>query len=146
MVGSGSTQVLSVEDDEIDVEIALRQFRRSNFAAPVMVAKNGEEGLNRLREISRELSEHLDLVVLLDLNMPLMNGHEFLAEVRRDESLKRVVIFVLTTSGDVRDTSAAYDRNVAGYIVKSGFDKMERTLPELLELYLKFNSFPPKHR
>ena len=59
------------------------------------------------------------LLILLDLNMPLMNGIQFLEQLRSDESLKDSIVFVLTTSNDERDKMAAYEYNVAGYLVKS---------------------------
>jgi DNA-binding NarL/FixJ family response regulator len=59
-------------------------------------------------------------VVLLDLNMPRMNGFEFLRELRMDKELRNTVVFVLTTSGSPAERASAYEENIAGYIVKSG--------------------------
>ena len=137
-------QVLLIEDDEIDIEIALRQFRSAGLEQRVAVARNGREGLSRLQDLVTNMAENIPLVVLLDLNMPLMNGQEFLEEVRNDEALRRVVIFVLSTSNDARDTSAAYEKNVAGFLLKEAVDQRSPALPELLALYFKLNVFPPK--
>lgn len=107
--------VLLVEDDELDVMNIRRAFRNSKGVRSVTVARDGEEALHKLRggEVPRER-----LLCLLDLNMPRMNGIEFLEAIRADEDLCRLPVVVLTTSSDARDRSAAYDHNVAGYMVK----------------------------
>jgi DNA-binding NarL/FixJ family response regulator len=65
-----------------------------------------------------------DVLVFLDLNMPGMNGHEFLAELRADAELQRTIVFVLTTSDHDRDIQRAYEQNVAGYFLKSEIDSL----------------------
>ncbi len=107
--------ILLVEDDEVDVMNVRRAFKKNNICNPLWVAGNGLEGLEMLRgtEIPRERR-----LVLLDLNMPRMNGIEFLRELRADEELKATPVVVLTTSDDERDRVEAYNLNVAGYILK----------------------------
>ena len=115
MADKNDVTVLLVEDNEVDVMGVQRAFRQSSLTNPIIVAANGLEALTMLRsgEISRK--PHL---ILLDLNMPKMNGIEFLQEVRGDRQLKKSVIFVLTTSNAQEDKEKAYNHNVAGYIVK----------------------------
>jgi CheY-like chemotaxis protein len=107
--------ILLVEDDEVDVMNVRRAFQRNNIANPLFVAANGVEGLAHLRDgkVPRERR-----IVLLDLNMPQMNGIEFLREVRRDPDLQSIPVVVLTTSNDERDRIEAYNLNVAGYLLK----------------------------
>lgn len=107
--------ILLVEDDEVDVMNVRRAFKKNNIFNPLWVAKDGIEGLEMLRgsEIPRERR-----LVLLDLNMPRMNGIEFLRELRSDPELRLIPAVVLTTSGDERDRVEAYNLNVAGYILK----------------------------
>lgn len=107
--------ILLVEDDEVDVMNVQRAFRRNNIANPLFVAGNGMEALEMLRsgQIPRERR-----LILLDLNMPKMNGVEFLRELRADEELKQTPVVVLTTSNDERDRVGTYDLHVAGYILK----------------------------
>jgi CheY-like chemotaxis protein len=107
--------ILLVEDDEIDVTNVRRAFKKNNISNPLWVAGNGLEALEMLRgeEIPRERR-----LVLLDLNMPRMNGIEFLRELRADAELRLVPVVVLTTSDDERDRVEAYQLNVAGYILK----------------------------
>ena len=107
--------ILLVEDDEVDVMNVKRAFQKNHIANPLFVAGDGEEALRLLRggKIPRERR-----IVLLDLNMPRMNGIEFLREVRQDPELKSTTVVVLTTSNDERDKIEAYDLNVAGYLLK----------------------------
>jgi CheY-like chemotaxis protein len=107
--------ILLVEDDEVDVLNVRRAFQKNNIANPLFVASNGLEALEQLRGnmIPRERR-----IVLLDLNMPKMNGIEFLRELRQDPELKLTPVVVLTTSNDERDRIEAYNLNVAGYLLK----------------------------
>jgi CheY-like chemotaxis protein len=107
--------VLLVEDDEVDVMNVRRAFKKNNIANPLWVAGNGLEALEMLRgdEIPKERR-----LILLDLNMPRMNGIEFLRELRADPDLHSTPVVVLTTSDDERDRVEAYNLNVAGYILK----------------------------
>ena len=107
--------ILLVEDDEVDVMNVQRAFQKNHIANPLFVAGDGIEGLEKLRsgDIPRERR-----IVLLDLNMPRMNGIEFLRELRRDPDLSLTTVVVLTTSNDDRDKIDAYHLNVAGYLLK----------------------------
>lgn len=104
-----------VEDDEIDVMNVRRALERAHVTNPVFVAHNGVEGLELLRSNAVPRDRRL---VLLDLNMPRMNGIEFLRELRNDPALRSTPVVVLTTSDDDRDKVQAYDLNVAGYLLK----------------------------
>ena len=107
--------ILLVEDDEVDVMNVKRAFQKNHIANPLFVAGDGIEGLQKLRsgEIPRERR-----IVLLDLNMPRMNGIEMLRELRKDPDLALTTVVVLTTSNDDRDKIDAYNLNVAGYLLK----------------------------
>ena len=107
--------ILLVEDDEVDVMNVRRAFKKNNIANPLFVAGNGLEALEQLRagRIPRDRR-----IVLLDLNMPRMNGIEFLRTLRADPELGSTPVVVLTTSNDDRDRIEAYNLNVAGYLLK----------------------------
>ncbi|MGF1517137.1 MAG: response regulator [Nodosilinea sp.] len=110
--------VLLVEDDEVDVMNVRRAFERNHIDNPLYVAHNGLDALKMLRgNDSTAVPGHRRLV-LLDINMPKMNGLEFLQELRQDELLKSTPVVVLTTSDADRDRLEAYRLNVAGYILK----------------------------
>ena len=124
--------ILLVEDDEIDVMNVQRAFKKNNITNPLYVARNGLEALDKLR--SGEVPEERR-IVLLDLNMPRMNGLEFLREVRNDPQLAATPVVVLTTSSADRDRIEAFDMNVAGYLVKPV------TFMEFCELMATLNKY-----
>lgn len=111
--------ILLVEDDEVDVMNVRRAFKKGHITNPLYVAGNGIEALAMLRDnghpgtVPRERR-----LILLDLNMPKMNGIEFLTELRADPHLKQIPVVILTTSSEDRDRVSAYDLNVAGYLLK----------------------------
>lgn len=107
--------ILLVEDDEVDVMNVRRAFEKNRILNPLQVASDGLDALDMLRSgsISRERR-----LVLLDLNMPRMNGMEFLRQVRADPALAPTPVVVLTTSNDDRDRIEAWNLNVAGYLLK----------------------------
>lgn len=110
--------ILLVEDNDLDVENLERCLRKLKINNPIIRAKDGLEGLNILRSVDPETGVKRPCVVLLDLNMPRMNGIEFLEALRRDDSISNTPVFVLTTSDHHQDIHAAHRHNVCGYIVK----------------------------
>lgn len=131
------TTILIVEDDEVDVEVITRGLKKRQLKFDVHTATDGEKALDYLRN-GLTLEQRSRLILLLDLNMPRMNGHEFLNAVRGDEDLRRAIVFVLTTSSLETDRSRAYEKNVAGYFVKSRLDG----LLDLLGTYAEHVKFP----
>ena len=110
-----SLNIVLVDDDEVDVMTVKRAFAKANITNPIFVATNGLEALELLRSHRVPPTRRL---VLLDLNMPKMNGIEFLRELRRDPALAATTVVVLTTSNEDRDRVEAYRLNVAGYLLK----------------------------
>ncbi len=107
--------ILLVDDDEVDVMNVQRAFEKNRLANPIHVASNGLEALAKLRDGTINSPRRL---VLLDLNMPRMNGIEFLRALRADPELQATSVVVLTTSNEERDKVEAYRLNVAGYLLK----------------------------
>ncbi len=107
--------ILLVEDDAVDVMTVQRAFQKNNITNPLFVASNGLEALQLLRSGGVPGERRL---ILLDLNMPKMNGIEFLRELRADPDLAQISVVVLTTSNEERDRVEAYQLNVAGYLLK----------------------------
>ncbi|MCU0546105.1 MAG: response regulator [Oscillatoriaceae cyanobacterium Prado104] len=112
--------ILLVEDDEVDVMNVRRAFKKNNIVNPLYIAANGLEALAMLRGEtgSEPVIPAERRLILLDLNMPKMNGIEFLRELRLDRALRSIPTIVLTTSNEDRDKVEAYNLNVAGYILK----------------------------
>jgi CheY-like chemotaxis protein len=112
--------ILLVEDDEVDVMTVQRAFKKGNITNPLYIAGNGLEALAMLRgEPGQPSLIPCDRrLILLDLNMPKMNGLEFLQELRADPTIRQIPVVVLTTSNEEQDRIHAYNLNVAGYILK----------------------------
>ncbi|MFY9226596.1 MAG: response regulator [Blastocatellia bacterium] len=125
--------ILLVEDDDVDVMNIQRAFKKNNVANPLYIAGNGLIALSMLRgENGKEKISPTPRIILLDINMPQMGGIEFLRELRLDPILRSISVFVLTTSNDDRDKIAAYDLNVAGYILKPvSFDSFVKAVGTL---------------
>jgi CheY-like chemotaxis protein len=107
--------ILLVEDDAVDVLNVRRAFEKYRILNPLHVATNGIDALQMLRSGLVPAERRL---VLLDLNLPRMNGIEFLRHLRSDPRLHMIPVVVLTTSADDRDRIDAFNLNVAGYLVK----------------------------
>ena len=111
--------ILHVEDDEVDAMVMQRALKKTGLNYHYTHAKNGIQALDMLRGTNgHDKITPRPGIVLLDLNMPQMNGHEFLRELRSDQELKPILVYVLSTSNDDRDRVEAYNNNVAGYIIK----------------------------
>jgi CheY-like chemotaxis protein len=113
--------ILLVEDDPVDAMTMCRAFRSAGIAHPLQVVQNGKEALAYLRGADRYATggsvprPHL---ILMDLNMPLMSGHELLLILKRDLELRRIPVVIVSTSDREKDVGLAYDLGAAGYVVK----------------------------
>ncbi len=137
-----TVHVVLIDDDDVDVEAVVRSFRVHGMSNPVTVFRNGAEALHALRgRFGRELTAS-PFLVLLDLNMPMMNGIEFLDVIRSDPNLRRAIVFALTTSDTDEDKRAAYERHVAGYLVKSHLGVSYGALTQMLDNYWRIVEFP----
>ncbi|SEQ29749.1 response regulator [Nitrosomonas ureae] len=125
--------ILLVEDNPLDVDLTLRAFQRRKLANPILVARDGEEALAWIPRW--ESGETLPTVILLDLNMPRVDGLTVLRILKSHPLLRRIPVVVLTTSKEDRDVQVAYDLGVNSYIVKPvGFDNF-MDVAQQIELY-----------
>ncbi|WP_454781619.1 response regulator [Legionella sp. WA2022007384] len=114
-----SINFMLVDDDEIDIKDMQRTFKKNKINNPLHVATNGIDALNKLLGINGEKKlTPTPKIILLDINMPKMNGIEFMKTLRTNKQLKSLLIFILTTSNSEKDKIDAYNLNAAGYIVK----------------------------
>jgi CheY-like chemotaxis protein len=127
--------ILLVEDDDVAAEGVERSLRKHALDLPLVWAENGQVALEILRGEHPSKSVDNGVIILLDLNMPRMNGFEFLRELRADPRLKQDVVFVLTTSDSDHDRTRAYHSNIAGYMVKSAVGPQFAKLTRLLQDY-----------
>jgi CheY-like chemotaxis protein len=106
--------ILLVEDDQVDAMTVQRALKELHVTNPLSHVENGEAALHHLRDAANERP----CIILLDLNMPIMNGIEFLQVVKHDPELKRIPVVVLTTSEEQQDKVNSFDLGVAGYMAK----------------------------
>jgi CheY-like chemotaxis protein len=136
MPTSREVNILVVEDDEIDVKALLKAFKKLKIANPVYVAKDGMEGWEMLQTLSRPF------LLILDINMPRMNGLELLRKIRTSKDYHDSIVFILTTSTDEKDKFEAYHLNVAGYMLKSDMGTSFIHAIEMVERYWRVVEFP----
>ncbi|MGC2457269.1 MAG: response regulator [Gallionellaceae bacterium] len=106
--------ILLVEDDQVDVMTVKRALKEIRVTNPVVNLENGEEALKYLRDPK----SGKPCIILLDLNMPIMNGIELLQVIKQDAMLKRIPVIVLTTSEEQQDKISSFNLGVAGYMAK----------------------------
>jgi CheY-like chemotaxis protein len=136
--------VLLVEDDPGDVVIAEEALRASRLTSRLSVVPDGVEALKYLRrDVGYETVERPDLI-LLDLNLPKMDGHQVLAEVKSDPELRRIPVVVLTTSGSVEDVQRSYDLHANVFVTKPvDFDHFTEVVKQIDDFFLTVASLPP---
>lgn len=134
-------KVLVVDDDAADILLIKRAFSLSTIESTVVSASDGEEALDTLRELSANASAP-DLV-LLDLNMPGMDGWDTLKHIRADEALKRLPVVVLTTSESQRDVDSVYALNANCYVQKPiELDDFTNVILKISEFWLQVAKGP----
>src|SRR3569832_2605593 len=138
-----SVTVLLVEDDDVDAMSVTRAFKKLKVVNPLHRAEKGLQALNMLRGAQGEQKlTPTPNIIMLDINMPRMNGQEFLHELRTDPALRPLSVVVLTTSTEDRDKIAAYDFNVAGFILMPVEPDKFQDAISTLNLYWTFIELP----
>jgi len=133
--------ILLVEDNPMDLDLTLRAFNKKRFSNKIEIARDGEEALAFFPRW--EAGETLPAVILLDINMPKVNGLEVLKQLKEHALFRRIPVVVLTSSREDRDLKTAYDLGVNSYIEKPvSFTKFIE-VAEHIELYwCVFNERP----
>lgn len=131
--------IFVVDDDDTDIMVIKRSFQKAGIENPVMVAHDGAEALDLLHSgaVPRPF------IILLDLNMPVMDGHECLEEIRKDPDLMDSVVFILTSSNSEEDKARAYQNNVAGYLLKEFAGEDIKNVAAMLQSYWQAVQMPP---
>ncbi len=106
--------ILLVEDDQVDTMTVIRALKEIHVTNPLVHLENGEEAVRYLQDAQSEKP----CIILLDLNMPIMNGIEFLHVIKHDDKLKCIPVVVLTTSEEQQDKVNSFNLGVAGYMAK----------------------------
>ena len=134
-----SKPILLVEDDNVDVMTVRRALKDLQVESQLISACDGEEALEYLRSSDNTKPR----IILLDLNMPKMNGTEFLRIVKADETLKKIPVIVLTTSSSEQDIVRSFELGAAGYMVKSVDYKKFIEIIRAINLYWNLSELPP---
>ena len=139
---SKDVKIVIVDDDDVDAASITRAIKKLNILNPVIRAYDGLDALSILRGEDNKTVIQKPYVILLDINMPRMNGIELLQVIRGDALLHDSIIFVLTTSKAEEDLKAAFKNNVAGYIVKSEIEDGFQGMLKMIENYWRVVELP----
>jgi len=140
-------KILLVEDNPSDIELTLRAFERQKIGNEIIVAEDGKEALDYLfgtgEYSGRDISEQ-PTVILLDLNLPLIDGKEVLRRIRSNELTRRLPVVILTSSKEEQDVTQSYDLGVNSYIRKPvDFNQFSEAVRQLGLYWLVINEPPP---
>ena len=130
--------IMLVEDDKVDSMTVKRALKEINVSNSLITAENGEQALEYLRDDTNTLP----CIILLDLNMPRMNGIEFLHSAKQDERLKKIPVVVLTTSKEERDRMNSFNLGVAGYMIKPVDYKQFVDVIRTINIYWTLSEMP----
>ena len=133
-----SKPILLVEDDDVDAMTAKRALSDLRITNPLVHTVNGEQALRYLRDENNKKP----CLILLDLNMPKMNGIEFLKTVKVDDGLRKIPVVVLTTSRNEKDIVESFELSAAGYVVKPADYKKFVEAIRAINLYWALSELP----
>lgn len=127
--------ILLVEDNEGDIILTLEAFEECKVKTEISVAKNGKEALDFVFKRGAFADVKKPDLILLDINLPIFNGHEVLRQIKTDVNLKKIPVIMLTTSSNQKDISEAYENHCNSYI------KKPLEISEFLSAVLKIEEF-----
>jgi two-component system response regulator len=143
--GSRPAEVLLVEDNDNDVFITRRGFEEAKLAVNLHHVEHGEKCMAFLRKQAPYTDVPTPDLILLDLNMPVMDGREVLAEIVKDEQLRKLPVVILTTSSAESDILKMYDLRCNSYIVKPiDFTQFQRVVKAIGDYWFALVVLPPK--
>ncbi len=142
-MNSPQVTILLVEDDDIDAAAVIRGLAGAKIDNPLIRARDGVEALDMLLGTNGRSRLQPPYLLLVDIRMPRLDGLELVRKLRSNPSLQRTIVFILTSSDSDRDSAAAYDAHVAGYIVKSNGEDRYSKLAQMLDYYLVIVAPPP---
>lgn len=138
-------EILLVEDTLTDAKLIAEAFERGPIVSHLSIVENGVEAMRFLRGLGKYAGVPRANLILLDLNMPLKDGYEVLAEIKADEDLKSIPVIVLTSSPAESDVARAYDLKANCYIPKpGGFDELRQLVVEIESFWFSTATLPPR--
>ena len=138
-----SLQILVVDDDDADALMIEEALESSEMSTTVSRVADGREALDYLHRVGDYRNAHRPDLILLDLNMPRMDGRETLAAIKTDDELKAIPVVILTTSGAAPDIVASYQHRANAYVTKPfGLDDFEATVRQIDRFYREVAVLP----
>jgi CheY-like chemotaxis protein len=138
-------EILLVEDNEGDARLAKVAMRNSKFRNNLHHVEDGVEALAFLRREGKYADAHLPDLILLDLNMPRMDGRAVLEEIKNDDNLKCIPVVILTTSNDEQDVLKSYKLHANCYITKPiDLNQFMKVIQSIEDFWLTIVKLPPK--
>lgn len=136
-------QILLVEDNEGDIVLTSEAFEESSCKVNIQVARNGKEAINILFDQNEDAQ--LPDLILLDINLPLLNGHEVLKKIKENEKTKHIPVIILTTSSAISDINLTYENYANCFITKpADINDFFETINVLCNYWFKISKLPSK--
>ncbi len=136
-------EVLMMEDDPGDVKLTRESLKQSKLFVNFRTVADGKEGIEYLRKQGRYAGEKTPDLILLDLNMPKMNGRQVLHEIKNDKNLKSIPVVILTTSQAEEDIAKSYSEGANCYIAKPvDFDLFEKVVQKIYDFWFVVVKLP----
>lgn len=138
-----ATHILLVEDNEGDILLTKEAFEESKVKTKISVAKNGQEALDFLYRKGDYVNVDRPDLILLDINIPLFNGHEVLEKIKNDSVLKTIPVIMLTTSSNQKDIDKTYGNHCNSFVKKPmDLDEFLKAILKITEFWLQLSVFP----
>ncbi|EON76858.1 Two-component system response regulator [Lunatimonas lonarensis] len=135
--------ILLVEDNEGDIILTLEAFEESKILTDVSVVKNGKEALDFLYKRGDYTEVERPDLILLDINLPILNGHEVLQEIKQDDVLRAIPVIMLTTSSNPKDIKTAYSNYTNSYVTKPiSMEDFMKAILQIEEFWLQLCKLP----
>jgi CheY-like chemotaxis protein len=135
--------ILLVEDNEGDILLTLEAFEECKLKTEISIAKNGKEALDFLYGRGSFAEAKKPDLILLDINIPIYNGHEVLQKIKEDPLLKKIPVIMLTTSSSEQDINTAYENHCNSYVKKPlDIGEFLTTIVKIEEFYLQLITLP----
>jgi len=136
-------RILIIDDSPSDAELAVQAFKQGKLSNEIMVVADGKEALSYLRKKGKYADVIRPDLILLDLNLPKLDGYAVLKEIKQDESLKSIPVVILTTSEDEKDVQAAYQLQASAFITKPvDFLKFVAVAKDIQQFYFVLATLP----
>lgn len=141
-----SIDILVVDDDDADALMISEALAATEPPAAVSRVVDGQEALDYLHRVGRFADAHRPDLILLDLNMPRMDGRETLSAIKNDDELKAIPVVILTTSGETPDIVASYQHRANAYVTKPfGVDDFEAAVQQIDRFFREVAKLPEPH-